>query len=142
MRVLVPVDGSPASMRALRLAIEQLGDRATSSILVINVQNMASVGLIEGAGVMPPAWIEQEEERAGREVLKEAQALCDKVGIPYETRVERGAVAGAIERVARHDHINHIVMGTRGLGGVRGLIVGSVAAEVLHLVDVPVTFVK
>jgi nucleotide-binding universal stress UspA family protein len=33
-------------------------------------------------------------------------------------------------------------MGTRGLGGVRGLLRGSVATHVLHLVDVPVTLVK
>ncbi|MBV8321628.1 MAG: universal stress protein, partial [Hyphomicrobiales bacterium] len=33
-------------------------------------------------------------------------------------------------------------MGTRGLGGVRGLLLGSVATQLLHLVDVPVTLVK
>jgi nucleotide-binding universal stress UspA family protein len=38
--------------------------------------------------------------------------------------------------------VQHIVMGTRGLGGVRGLLLGSVATQLLHLTDVPVTLVK
>jgi nucleotide-binding universal stress UspA family protein len=33
-------------------------------------------------------------------------------------------------------------MGTRGLGGVRGLLLGSVTTQLLHLADVPVTLVK
>ena len=54
----------------------------------------------------------------------------------------RGAVAATIDRVAREEDVEHIIMGTRGLGGVRGLLLGSVATQLLHLTDVPVTLVK
>ena len=142
MKIPVPVDGSPASLRALRLAIEEVKGREASSILVINVQNRVVAGLDAGADIMPLVWIEEEEERAGREILKEPRALCEQVGIAHAVRVERGSIAATIERVTRDEHVDHIVMGTRGLGGVRGLLLGSVATQVLHLVDVPVTFVK
>ncbi|MFN0302201.1 MAG: universal stress protein, partial [Burkholderiales bacterium] len=39
-------------------------------------------------------------------------------------------------------HISEVVMGTRGLGSVSGLVLGSVATKIIHLVDVPVTLVK
>jgi nucleotide-binding universal stress UspA family protein len=58
------------------------------------------------------------------------------------TRSERGAVPATIDRVAREEHAAQIIMGTRGLGGVRGLLLGSVATQLLHMTDVPVTLVK
>jgi nucleotide-binding universal stress UspA family protein len=62
--------------------------------------------------------------------------------VTYVTRSERGAVAATIDRVAREEHVTQIVMGTRGLGGVRGLLLSSVTTQLLHLVDMPVTLVK
>ena len=53
------------------------------------------------------------------------------------TRSERGALAATIDRVAREEHVAHIIMGTRGLGGVRGLLLGSVTTQLLHLAGVP-----
>jgi len=58
------------------------------------------------------------------------------------TRSERGSIAATIDRVAREEHVEHIIMGTRGLGGVRGLLLGSIATQLLHLADAPVTLVK
>ena len=142
MKFLVPVDGSPASIRAVKLAIDQAKAVAGTSIVVVNVQNLATLGLAEGAGIMPLAWIEQEEERAGDEALQEAATVFREAEVTYVTRSERGAVAATIDRVAREEHVTHIIMGTRGLGGVRGLLLGSVTTQLLHLADVPVTLVK
>jgi hypothetical protein len=64
MKILVPVDGSPASIRAVKLAIDQAKAVAGASIVVVNVQNLSTLGLAEAAGIMPLPWIEQEEERA------------------------------------------------------------------------------
>jgi len=142
MKILVPVDGSPASIRALALAIDQVKPLAGVGLILVNVQNFATLGLAEGAGIMPTAWIEQEEEKAVTEALQEAVVACREAGVSYVTRSERGPVAAAIDRVTREEKVTHIVMGTRGLGGVRGLLLGSVATQFLHLTDVPVTFVK
>ena len=142
MKILVPVDGSPASTRALALAIDQVKSLAGAGLILVNVQNFATLGLAEGAGIMPTAWIEQEEEKAVTEALQEAVVACREAGVSCVTRSERGPVAAAIDRVTREEKVTHIVMGTRGLGGVRGLLLGSVATQLLHLTDVPVTFVK
>jgi nucleotide-binding universal stress UspA family protein len=142
-KILVPVDGSAASVRAVRLAIDHVKAlRAEASLILVNVQNFSTLGLPEGTEIMPAAWIAEKEESAAREALKEAVAVCREAGIGYVTRAERGGVAATIDRVAREERVQHIFMGTRGLGGVRGLLLGSVTTQALHLVDVPTTLVK
>jgi len=140
MKILVPVDGSPASIRAVKLAVDQVRTLPEASLVLVNVQNFSGLSLPEQ--IMPSAWIQREEQRAADEALKDAVTTCREAGISYVTRTERGGVAPTIDRVARDEHVQHIFMGTRGLGGVRGLLLGSVATQLLHLVDVPVTFVK
>jgi nucleotide-binding universal stress UspA family protein len=81
MKILVPVDGSPASIRAIKLAIDQVKTVPGASLVIVNVQNLATLGLAEGAGIMPTAWIEQEEERAATEALQEAVTACREAGI-------------------------------------------------------------
>jgi len=142
MKILVPVDGSPASIRAVEFAINQVKPVAGASLVIVNVQNPATLGLAEGAGIMSLAWIEQEEESAATEVLQEAVTACLESGVAHVTRSERGAVVATIDRLAREEHVTQIIMGTRGLGGVRGLLLGSVATQLLHLAEVPVTLVK
>lgn len=142
MKTLVPFDGSPAAVRAVQVAIEHTKSQPTHSIVILNVQNLTTQDLPEGAGIMPPSWITEQEEQTGSEILAEARALCEKAGTPYEARVALGAVAPTIERIVRECGADQIVMGTRGLGGVRGLLLGSVATKVLKLVNVPVTLVK
>jgi nucleotide-binding universal stress UspA family protein len=44
--------------------------------------------------------------------------------------------------VAHEEEVAQIIMGTRGLGEMRGLLLGSVTTQLLHLADVPVTLVK
>lgn len=139
MKVLIPVDGSPASIRALKLAIDQL---PKASFVIVTVQNPATLNLGGGGGIMPLDWIEQQEEEAARRALQGAIAVCHDAGVTYVTRSERGAIAETIDRVAREEQVAQIFMGTRGLGGVRGLVLGSVATQLLHLADMPVTLVK
>jgi nucleotide-binding universal stress UspA family protein len=141
MKILVPVDGSRASIRAVKLAIDQAKAVAGASIVVVNVQNLSTLGLAEGAGILPLPWIEKEEERASSEALQEAITACREAEVTYVTRSERGGIAETIDRAAREEQVTHI-MGTRGLGGVRGLLLGSVTTQLLHLAEVPVTLVK
>ena len=139
MKFLVAVDGSPASLRAVNLAIE-FATRREASLILLNVQNLVMLG--PGTGLMAAEWIEDEAVGAGEEALKSAIAACQASGVPFTARYERGEPAATIDQITREQSIDHIVMGTRGLGSIRGLLIGSVATRVLHLVEVPVTLVK
>jgi hypothetical protein len=64
VKILIPVDGPPASIRAVKLAIDQVKTVAGANLVIVNVQNPATLGLAEGAGIMPLAWIERRKSHA------------------------------------------------------------------------------
>ena len=78
----------------------------------------------------------------GRAALEEASRLLSQAGVPFEARVEIGAAADTIVRIAGETGADEIFMGSRGLGSVSSLFMGSVATRVLHLTELPVTLVK
>ena len=77
-----------------------------------------------------------------QEQLAPAQKLLTEANIPYESSFERGHAPMVIADHAKKEGFDQIVMGTRGLNRVSGLLLGSVATGVLHLVDIPVTLIK
>lgn len=142
MKILVAVDGSPTSIRAVKFAIAQVKTVAGASLIIVSIQNAETLSLPASVAIMPVAQIEQEVERAAREALQDAVTLCREAKITYVSRSGQGDIATTIDQVAREEHATQIIMGTRGLGTVSGLILGSVSTQVLHLTDVPVTLVK
>ena len=74
-KVLVPVDGSPASLRALDFAIEMMGQHSDTSLVLLNVQNISAMDLAGAA--MGSDWQEaasQASDRALKEAVGKAQA--------------------------------------------------------------------
>ena len=129
LKVLIPVDGSPASIRALKLAIDQL---PKASFVIVNVQNPAALGLGGGGGIMPLEWIEQQEERRpGKHCNGLLPSAARRELLRYSFGARRDC--GNDRSRSPRGHAAQIFMGTRGLGGVRGLVLGSVATHLLHL---------
>ena len=77
-----------------------------------------------------------------RGALEAVEAVLTQSGIAGESHVVVGDIAATIAEFAASHGCDQIVMGTRGLGGVKGALLGSVASEVLHLTDLPVLLVK
>jgi nucleotide-binding universal stress UspA family protein len=141
MKILVPVDGSPPALRAVRLAIRMTREEPRSSIALVNVQDTGTLEFGD-LGVATPALLRQRVLREANAALKKAIALCKASKVKFSADIETGPIAETASRVAKKKRIDHIVMGTRGLGGVRGLLLGSVATQLIHLAKVPVTLVK
>jgi nucleotide-binding universal stress UspA family protein len=141
MKLLVPVDGSDASLRAVKFAISIARMAPPSEILLITVQNSGTLGLGE-LGLVSPAVFQKLALSAGAKALRKAIALCKAAKLKFSADVETGPIAETTIRFARQKRADQIVMGTRGLGGVRGLLLGSIATQIVHLATVPVTLVK
>jgi nucleotide-binding universal stress UspA family protein len=141
MKILVPVDGSKPSLRAVRLAIAMARLSPRSEILLVNVQNTGTLEFGE-LGSATPVLLQQAVEREGKAALKRSVALCKASKLPYRVEMEVGPIAETVMRIARRKRAQHIVMGTRGMGGIRNLLLGSVATQLIHLATVPVTLVK
>ncbi|MBI3140305.1 MAG: universal stress protein [Rhodocyclales bacterium] len=139
-KALVPVDGSPNSERTVRHVIALAGSCPALEVVLLNVQEPIDDWQVRR--FLKPEEIEAMEESKGGDQLKAARALLDAAGVPYTPSVVVGPVAETISKTALEQGCDGIVMGTRGLGGVESLVLGSVATKVIHLADVPVTLVK
>ena len=94
------------------------------------------------SAVMTVAADRETAERQSKKALQKAVSLCRKAEVKFESRAEIGPIAETINSLARATRADHIVMGTRGLGALRNLVLGSVATKVVHLATIPVTLVK
>lgn len=143
-RILVPVDGSAAALRAVGEAVA-LGKQllAATEIILLNVQPHAPWGDLMLAGKPSElAAFAQQQRTAGEQVVRQAQAVVEAAGMACRGFVEIGDATYLINDYVGKYHCDQIVMGTRGLGRVSGVLLGSVANKVLHLARVPVMLVK
>jgi nucleotide-binding universal stress UspA family protein len=85
--------------------------------------------------------LEEPLKARGREVLAAAKAALDAAAVECQPHVEIGEPAQVIAGFARTYHCEMIAMGTRGLGPLSSLCLGSVANKVVHLSPVPVLLV-
>jgi nucleotide-binding universal stress UspA family protein len=141
MRVLVPVDGTPPSHRAVLHAITVVKDRPDPHVILLNVQTRASLGLSD-IGAEPPQEEEYKALHVSGQLFEKDVGACHAAHVCCETVAEVGPVSDTIVRVAREMHADHIVMGTRGLNALGGLLLGSVTTRAVHLAHVPVTLIK
>lgn len=140
-RILLPVDGSPGSDRAVRQVIGWVQRFGPAAVRVLNVQPPFLV--IEELLALRQERIDHWTQKAGKEACRTARELLEAAGIAYETEIAAGDdPAETIARNARERGCDMIVMGTRGTGAVRGIMLGSVATKVVHLANVPVTLVR
>jgi nucleotide-binding universal stress UspA family protein len=141
-KILIPVDGSPASLRAVDFAIEMVAQDPSTSLVLLHVQNTRAIELAGASEAMDTEWLREAGSRASAKALKDAIGKCEHAGVASEALVRTGQIAEAVGQVARKENVKHIVMGTRGLGGIQGLLLGSVAMQVIHLAEVPITLIK
>ena len=143
--VLIAVDGSDNSMRALDAACRQVVYGQPVTMHLLNVQPPINSRIVKNH--LSQDLIDKFYQELGNTALESARARLHEADIAYTSHVEVGDVAQTIARYVRDLHCDQVIMGTRGLGSggvgaISSLLMGSIATKVLHLVGVPVTFVK
>lgn len=143
LRILIPVDGAEPSLRAAK-HVAGLKDhmRRQVEVLLLNVQPPVPMKELLFEGRLTEVHRLEEPLKAhGAGLLAGASAALKAAGIECQLHVEIGELAPVIAGFARTHHCEMIVMGTRGLGPLAGLCLGSVAHKVVHLSPVPVLLV-
>ena len=140
MKILVPVDGSPSSDRALRFALSYAHRMPATEIRLLNVQE--PLGFRDLGGLPSFDTIERILHEQGVHATASARDIVTEARIDTKCPIKFGDVAPTIARYAKEHHCDMIVMGSRGLGPVKSLVLGSVATKVMHLSEVPVTVVR
>lgn len=153
--ILVAVDGSPFSLRAALLGADILNRKAPGTLSLMHITK-ATGGLewFHFQGPLSDLTQAAAEERAalgkafreGQEVLKQTQLACSAAlqdqPVLVETVVYYGDPAEQIIAFAGKRKCDLIIMGCRGIGTLRGVILGSVSQKVLHGTQCPVLIVK
>jgi nucleotide-binding universal stress UspA family protein len=142
LRIVVAVDGSAAANRAVSHALSLVEGRTGSEIFLVNAQTRDTLDVSDISAVMRVDADRRLAARQSRIALRHAAALCRKAEASFVARAEIGPPAEIIDRIAREVGAHQIIMGSRGLGSLGNLFLGSVAAKVVRLAHVPVTLVK
>lgn len=140
MKILVPVDGSEPALEAVRHVLSLLGNGLKASLLLATVQE--PVYLYERVLAPDADVLERVTGAVGRQALAAAEALCTAAGVAYAHEIVSGDAARALLDLAGTSGCDAIVMGARGLGAVKGALLGSVSQRVLQEANVPVTVVR
>jgi len=140
MKILLPVDGSEVSLKAVRVALDMKRQGLAAELVLANVQKPAN--LYEMMTAPDPEVLERVSQAAGADILAPAAALLNAAGVAYETEVGGGDPAHTIIDIAQRYRCDLIVMGASGTGALRSALLGSVSNEVLHAALVPVMIVK
>jgi len=137
--ILVPTDGSEPSQAAVRLAVRIARERGCGIAFCHAINYGQAVALtttpygVSGA----PEMIEALNSE-GEAIVADAAAIAKHSGLSPTTKVLEGGVVSAISRYAEEEGVDAIVMGTRGLGGLHELVLGSTAEGLVREASVPV----
>src|SRR5262245_43225951 len=138
MKILVAVDGSKPSLKAVQFLIdhvEALSERPEIELATVHLP-VPAVTRVSKAQLQK--YYDEECEMR----LASSKKLLDAAGFAYQARALVGQVAESIVKHAKDKRCNLIYIGTRGLSPLGGALVGSTAIKVLHLSDLPVLLVK
>ena len=142
MKILLAVDGSKHSLKAVKCLIEHAGwYREKPAVELVNVR--LPVPRIRGmSAVVGASQIRRYYDREGRAALSKARKLLDAAGIKYSAHILVGPVAETIIRQARLARCDLIMIGTRGMSAAASLLLGSCANRVVNISPIPVLLVK
>jgi len=156
--ILVPVDGSKHADKAVKLAADlaaKYGAKLTLLHILLHgrlpddIRKLSDKagkpepGMAVGAGYVEPSEPAEVLEDIGDKLLDRAEKAAKDEGATDIDRLKTGGIA-AEEILENADKINAdlIVMGSRGLGGLKGLLAGSVSYKVQNLAKCSVITVK
>jgi nucleotide-binding universal stress UspA family protein len=141
LTILALVDGSKSSSRAVRYVIAMSAAcKDTPDVHLLNVQLPVAPGIV--ARHVRGSDLDAYYHDEGMAALAAARKLLDKAGVPHAFHIGVGEVGETVAKYVKKLSAQQIAMGTRGLGPVAGMLLGSVTTRVVHAVNVPIVLVK
>jgi nucleotide-binding universal stress UspA family protein len=141
IHTLVPVDGSENALRVLRHVVKLAAEGAVGpdDIHLINVQPGLGGGVTRYVGREAVEGFHREE---ADKAMASARAILDVAKLPFRAHIAVGLPGEVIVAFARDRKFDRAVMGTRGLGRLAELVLGSVASDAIRDIPVPVTLIR
>ena len=138
MKILVAVDGSKPSLKAVQLLIDHADwYRSRPEVELVTVHLP-----VPTVRHLNKAQVEKYYADEGEAMLAPAKKKLDAAGLAYQARVLVGPVAETIVKHAKDTRCDLVYIGTRGMTAVGAALLGSTATKVLHISETPVLLVK
>ncbi len=135
-KILVPLDGSPNSIRGLDKAIE-IAQGVNAEITGLYVFHLPLAAGIKYTKKMN----EQAEEKAVKSIGP-ALNRAEKSGVVFKYETGGGHTGSEIIKHAQKGKFDMIAIGARGQGGVKEAFLGSTSNYVMHKTKIPILIVK
>jgi len=152
-KILVPLDGSEHSLKALNVAI-QLAKKFKGKITLVHAYSVVSRVIVapEPTTLTPPmapivtplevSKVAEAARKAGNNILADGEERVKAEGIQVDSILKEGNIVQEIVSAAREGNFDLIVMGARGIGKIKELLLGSVSDGVIRHAPCPVLVVK
>lgn len=141
LNLLVPIDGSESSTRALDHAMKIAKTNPSYELHLLTV-HPEPIMYGEILVYVSSEKMHELQRAHSMDLLRPAIEAAEKARIAHTSEIAQGEVASTIAKRAHELHCEGIVMGTRGMTAISNLVIGSVATKVIHLTTIPVTLVK
>jgi len=141
-KILIPVDGSVASFDALDMAIDLANSLSADLVVMTVTRTVAVQGWSVGPEIKTEADSVENEKKMAAHIMDMAMIKCEKVHGNVENYNKLGYPSQTIIDTANSTGCDCIVIGSRGLSGIKEAFLGSVSNQVAHLAKIPVLIVK
>ena len=140
-RIVVGVEGSEGSQAALRWAVDEAHFRGCT-VEVVTAYLPTYVPAAPDFGYVPldPIDLVDEVRKMQDDVVAAATAHCADLAVPVEQKLIKGRAADTLIAAAQGAAL--LVVGNRGRGGFRGLLLGSVSHQIAQHAACPVVIVR
>ena len=139
-KLLLATDGSENSLRAVSYLIKRASiAKDQYQVELVNVQYPLH-GTV--ATFVNGTQVKQHHLDEGMKMLTSAETELTAAGIAYTHHVFVGQPAEVISRFAEEQRCDEIIIGSRGMGNVSNILVGSVASKIIDMTTKPVVLVK
>ncbi|MDH5483041.1 MAG: universal stress protein [Candidatus Bathyarchaeota archaeon] len=152
-KILVPLDGSEHSLKALGTAV-QIAKKFDATVTLIHIYSVTARPVVmpepttltpPGVPVMTPADVSKVVEatrKAGANILAEGEERVKAENVRVETALVEGHVVQEIVRAANEGGFDLVVMGARGISRIREILLGSASDGVIRHASCPVLVAK
>ncbi|NUU59109.1 universal stress protein [Paenibacillus agri] len=140
-KILLAYDGSKASNQALERAIELAKVTPGSSLHVVHAFDFPRFFIGEALAPLP-ASVNKEYYDLAVKTTEEVKGRLEAEGLNAHVELLQGSPAEVILNYAKENGADVIVIGSRGLGGIREFVLGSVSHNVVQSARIPVLVVK
>ena len=140
LKILLAVDGSEGALAAARHVVRLAQECSAVDVCVTYVQEpIRNIELM----LMPTEDVlDRWTKKSGQVATAAACVVLDDARVPHRVEITSGEPVDKIIELAASHASDLIVMGARGLGAMKGLLLGSISMKIAQLSSIPVTIVK